>query len=307
MKSIFLHADDYALTKNTSKDIIDCIQQGSLDGISILDNMSSYEDCIELLEDSIPSFPFLPKLFIHINLVEGRSLSAADSDISKDGLLDTNWEKLFFLSYSPWRAKIKELLKKEICAQIEREIPDLNECIAVANEKHIPCKQNGICIDFHQHAHVIPVVWDALQEVIQEKEMPIEYIRSPKEPLSPFYKYHSPVFSYPPINFVKNRIVDLYSHDVDLYLERNKLPAMYMWGLMMSGKMDFKRIKQIFPAMKEYSRDNNRALVLLFHPGQMLKDEYNLEISLSAMRNFYLSENRHIEKEAVMLTKKELL
>ena len=37
-----IHADDYALTLNTSKDMLACMQAGRLDSISIVPNMSCF-------------------------------------------------------------------------------------------------------------------------------------------------------------------------------------------------------------------------------------------------------------------------
>ena len=42
-----IHADDYALTLNTSKDMLECMRAGKLDSISIVPNMLSFEPCME--------------------------------------------------------------------------------------------------------------------------------------------------------------------------------------------------------------------------------------------------------------------
>ena len=45
-----IHADDYALTLQTSQDMLSCMQKGQLDSISIVPNMSCFEACMELLD-----------------------------------------------------------------------------------------------------------------------------------------------------------------------------------------------------------------------------------------------------------------
>ena len=75
---LYIHADDYALTVHNSKQILDCVKQGSLDGISIINNMPHFERCMNMLKTEIPNLPFLPALSVHIDLVEGRSLSLQD-------------------------------------------------------------------------------------------------------------------------------------------------------------------------------------------------------------------------------------
>lgn len=78
MPNVDIHADDYALTVNTSKDMLSCMKKGQLDSISIVPNMSCFDECMELLYASIPSLPFLPKMSVHLDFVEGRSLAGAE-------------------------------------------------------------------------------------------------------------------------------------------------------------------------------------------------------------------------------------
>ena len=75
----------------------------------------------------------------------------------------------------------------------------------------------------------------------------------------------------------------------------------------MSGKMDMDRIRKLYPKMVEVADRNNRRLEILFHPGLTLEEEKCSEIAEDALKDFYLSENRHIEKNAVMNIKKELV
>ena len=49
MLEIDIHADDYALTVNTSKDMLECMKAGRLDSISILPNMSCMKQSLTFL------------------------------------------------------------------------------------------------------------------------------------------------------------------------------------------------------------------------------------------------------------------
>ena len=68
----------------------------------------------------------------------------------------------------------------------------------------------------------------------------------------------------------------------------------------MSGHMDYARIRKLYEAMSRKAEQNNRVLEILFHPGLTLPDEVSDELGASAAEDFYLSANRHVEKEAVM-------
>ena len=289
-----IHADDYAYSLNTSRDILDCIKTGNLNSISIICNTVHFEESMELLYKSIPSFKYLPLMSVHLNFPEGFGVS---------DLLPISWGKLFLKSYSFSKRETKDMLKQEIKYQIDRTQEAIEKCIDIAIENNIPVYQRGIRIDSHIHTHLIPVVWDALIETIDEERYHVEYIRNPKEPIFPFLKQISLLSSYGIVNFIKNRILMFYSKKADDYCNSHKIDKMYMWGLMMSSHMDYDRIKKIYPDFLEYARKRGRRLVLLFHPGQASKDEYSKEMDENYFRDANLSENRRIEKDSVLRIK----
>ena len=55
-----------------------------------------------------------------------------------------------------------------------------------------------------------------------------------------------------------------------------------------------------YDQMLEISKNDNRNLEILFHPGRALKDEYSLEMNKDYFNNFNSSDNREIENDAVM-------
>ncbi len=300
-----IHADDYALTFNTSKDMLDCMKAGKLDSISIVPNMPCLEQCMELLYQAIPELPFLPLMSVHLDFVEGSCLSDAGTvpllADPKSRLMKLSWGKLFLLSYFPWkRAKAKKQLKREIKEQIAKVQSKVDKCMEIAKTHLVPCAQCGLRIDSHQHAHMIPVVWEAIIESVEEEQYSLEYIRNSKEALSPFLRKLSLWKTYRPVNIVKNRLLSLYSHKVDKYQRQHNMERMYLWGLVMSGHMDLHRIRVLVPGLAAEAQKKNRTLEILFHPGLALPDEVSAGLGDEAAKKFYLSENRHIEKEAVM-------
>ncbi|MCM1121606.1 MAG: ChbG/HpnK family deacetylase [Eubacterium sp.] len=304
MFQIDIHADDYALTVNTSKDMLSCMEKGQLDSISIVPNMSCFDECVELLYASIPSLPFLPKMSVHLDFVEGRCL-AGDGQApllagTGSGVMRLSWGGVFSLSYLPWkRHAAKEQLKKEIKAQIERVQAVTVHAMEIAKEHGIACAQRGLRIDSHQHAHMIPVVWDALTEVIAEEQYRVEYIRNSKEMLNAFLAEVSLWKTYRPVNFVKNRLLAFYSYKADRYAKAHHMEQMYLWGLIMSGHMDYDRIVRLYPKISRKAEHDNRTLEILFHPGLTLPGEVSEEIGEEAARDFYLRDDRHVEMEAV--------
>ncbi|MDE6389677.1 MAG: ChbG/HpnK family deacetylase [Lachnospiraceae bacterium] len=304
MAGIDIHADDYALTVNTSEDMLSCMKRGQLDSISIVPNMSCFDECMELLYASIPSLPFLPKMSVHLDFVEGRSLSGTEQvpllTADESGLMGLSWGGVFLLSYLPWkRHAAKEQLKIEIKAQIDRVQASVIHAMNLAKEHGIGCTQHGIRIDSHQHAHMIPVVWEALTEVIAKERYEVEYIRNSKEMMGAFLSEVSLWKTYRPINFVKNRLLSFYSYRADRYAKAHHMEQMYLWGLVMSGHMDYDRIVRLYPKIVKKAEQDGRVLEILFHPGLTLPEEVTQEIGEEAAKDFYLRDDRHVEMEAV--------
>lgn len=295
--TIDIHADDYALSPNTSREMLELMHDGILDSISIIPNMTCFDECMDMLKCQIPDLPFLPKMSVHLNLVEGLRLSGSDNT-HETPLIQSTWKSLFLASYDPMhRNTVKNQLRSEISAQIKRVQPLIDECIRIAISADIPCAQARIRIDSHQHTHMIPVVWDALCECLEADHLEPEYIRNSKEPLTPFLKKPSLIPSYGFANPIKNRILSFYSARPDRWAEKNGADKMYLWGLMMSGRMDAERIKTLYPLVTSTARQDRRSLEVLFHPGQMLAEEATNEVAKAAADDFYLSDNRSAEKK----------
>lgn len=305
MYRLDIHADDYALTLHTSQDMLECMKAGKLHSISIVPNMTCFQECMGLLHEAIPALPFLPVMSVHMDFVEGKCLAGAkevpllakaDSDY-----IGLSWGGLFKLSYLPWkRGAAKAQLKKEIKAQITEVQKEVDYCIELARKNNIPCAQKGLRIDSHQHAHMIPVVWEAMTEVIEEENYEVEYIRNSKEVLGAFVSEVSLWKTYRPINFVKNRLLSFYSYKADRYAQEHSMEQMYLWGLIMSGHMDYDRIDKLFPKVAAKAKKDGRVLEILFHPGITLPEEVTEEIGEESAKDFYLLPDRHIEKEAVL-------
>lgn len=294
--TIDIHADDYALTVNTSKEMLECMREGKLDSISVVPNTSCFDECMEELYSAIPSMPFLPCMSVHINLVEGLSLT----DSGFGPYLGFSWGQLFKYSYTlPESSSLRLGIKKEIAAQIEKCMPAIEKCIKIAKENGVKCSQKGLRIDSHQHTHHLPIVWKSIISVIDENNYDVEYIRCSREPLFVFLSAPGLYTSYRPVNAVKNVILAMYAGKIDRYCEKKGLNKMYLWGLLMSGHMDRSRIDRLKKAMEKKAQAGGRDLEILFHPGRALPDEINNEINPEAAKEFYLSSNRSVEKDAL--------
>ena len=273
---IDIHADDFGESVHASRDILECLKDGKLNSISVLANMSCFEECVRLYREAQEEFPWQPAISVHVNLVDEK------------GHFQISWEKLFFVSYLPSRNRFKKQLKKEIELQIKA-------VAGVFSELNL----QELRIDSHQHTHMIPVVAEALFEVLEEQGWKASYIRDAKEPFFVFLQKTSLYKTYRPVNFVKNILLNYCSALLQKRFRNAGMKPMYLWGLIMSGHMDEERIWQLLPNMEKKAEHNGRMLEILFHPGQVLREEISDEFSQEDAIAFHVSPDRSVEKQAV--------
>lgn len=196
---------------------------------------------------------------------------------------------MFLWSYCPWKyPTIKRELKLEIKAQMEKFLQYFGN--------NIPLRFDG-----HQHTQMILLVYRALLEVIREENYSVEYIRVTKEPIRPFIQEKSLWKTYSLINWIKNLLLNFLA----LFIEKKVRKVtgqkpMFLWGVLLSGRMDKKRVNRLLSAMKKQADKRGRMLEILFHPGSTQEKELKEEFNSADANRFYLSDGRKEEYKSVM-------
>lgn len=315
MTKVFVHADDFGVTMEQSKSIIECSQKGALNSISIIMNspyaISAYN---ELVRDAGLSDKI--RAVIHLNFVEGKpcvlSVSQASDETTFEdssanhnplslltdsrGMFNCTYGKILkasFLSSKSLRAKYKEQFKIEIAAQL------------AAGSKLLDTKT--LSIDSHQHYHMIPVVYEALMEVVTENDYKIDYLRVPVDPATPIWSTPSLLFKMPLVNFVKWSLLKILSARCKSLENRyfssispiHQVPVFFGMPFtcqMQKGLVDNRLFKKYLKIAQRSGRD----LELMFHPGAVYSSSDLLDSSQVDLVEFYLSDNRQAEKDVIM-------
>lgn len=287
---LIVHADDYAVSWNASKNIAALIAEGKLNSTSVIPNMSCYEESVALLRDVLSEKKSKVELAIHINLMEGHCVAPeADESllVDSEGYFRLSWGDLLLASFRrKGRKELKQQLRIEILAQIRKIQTDLSEITSFR-------------IDSHQHTHMIPVVWDSLIEVLRENEFPVSCIRIPDEPLSPYFKEPSLWLSYGMINGVKNILLHFLSMRAGRIAPDFFYCRMKFWGLLMTGCMDEKRVSRLIPHFRQYSEEKKVDIEMVFHPGTTLPEEIGREYTKQGFIEDHLSANRKVEYDTI--------
>lgn len=281
------HADDYGLFTAQSKRILQCKETGALNGISIIPNGDELADCLSLLPDTGLS------LTVHLNLMQGHCL-AEPSSVSlltdQNGVFSVGFCELLFCSLFGKRDVYKRQLKRELSAQIHALLP-------VFEKRGLPLR-----IDGHAHWHMIPVVFDALMEVIRDEKIPVSYIRIPAEPASVYMKNFFRILPFPPINIIKSILLSILAQ-INRHRWKEMLGHMeehIFLGVLLSGCFDLRRMKAVLPDAESMAEKLCRGLELLVHPGAVLEAEDIARVTSENDRRFFTSSARQAESEALM-------
>lgn len=279
---IDFHADDYALFPAQSRRILDCYHHGVLTGVSVLTNSPYLEECMRLLKETAPDL----LLTVHLNYYEGKALSEHEQVsllTDADNVFNVSFTTLVLASYLPhMRKKYYPQVKAEIKAQTEALIPWL--------------QGQKLRLDGHGHYHMIPMVFDALAELIREEGWEVEYIRLPYEDRAMYRRLKSRLTGFRWINLVKVLIMNHFvRRNRARYPDLLAQPETAFSGIMYSGNM---RYENASPIYHEITKKTDNAEIL-FHPGDVREDEDLPGITNADDRVFLTAEGRRLEFEAL--------
>lgn len=283
--NITFHADDYGISLKQSKVILDCCLNGKLNSLSVLPNSPKLKSTI----DELVKYRNKIKIGFHLNLVEGLCCSNPkylNLLVDEKGYFKLSFEKLLFMSFSKYRKELKQQIYIELKSQIlklKSEMPFLN----------------SIRIDSHQHFHMIPIVFDALLEVISDQKLNIEYIRFPKEPILPFLKTPKLYLHYNPINWIKNILLNVLASINIKKIKSSKIKYSIFFGLVFTGNMDKQYVSKLLPSFIKIADKKGLDLEVLFHPGYINNNSDFLDIRKKGFVNFYTSNGRINEKNTL--------
>jgi predicted glycoside hydrolase/deacetylase ChbG (UPF0249 family) len=279
---IYISADDYGLCNEMSAHIQKCIDAGVLDKVSVFPNF----DKVDLL--NIVNKKNI-RISLHLNLVEGKCMANADEInliADKNGDFKHTFCGLF---------KLNLLHTKKLEAQAYKEIKS-----QVLYWKSILPKGSPFCIDSHQHIHMIPAIFRALNKVLIDEEIKITYMRIPAEPIMPYIKTPSLYFTYKSINIIKQWLLKFLWLMNNSQTQKYNIPTSLFCGILFSGKMDEKRVNKVLPKYKKLAEKDGRDIEVLFHPGYMNMSEADADCKNIVFKEFYLSHDRKAEFDSVM-------
>ena len=286
MIKIEFHADDYGLFPTQSHRILDCHRNGNLNGISVMTNSAHLAECMS----DMHLFSEEVAVSVHLNLIEGRSLSGVPLLTDEAGNLSGSFGKLLLRSYLPGRNRYRQQLKQELSAQIG-EI-----------RKYFP-EGTPVRLDGHAHYHMIPVVFDAMMDVIREENLPVSYIRIPREYLRIYLPHLKNLQEFSPINIVKVMILNFLSLRAEIRYGKilKNLEKKLFMGVFLSGRMYYENVIHLLPGALALAEKLGMGLEILGHPGGVFEQEDIARITAPEDAAFLTNDLRNREKSLFLI------
>lgn len=281
--SVEYHADDYGLFPAQSRRILDCSDHGVLNAVSVMTNGPHLAACMEAFG------PYKDRLAaaVHLNFMEGRAFCPGILT-DQAGNFHVTFGALLLHSFLPARRKYRAALREEIRAQIHALLPYLGG--------------RPLRIDGHAHYHMLPVVFDALMDIIQEENLSVSYIRVPKDPVRLYLRHWKELDGFRPINLVKVLILDLlaWRNEWKYRAFFDGLERRVFLGVLFSGNMCYENVSAVLPEAEALAARKGWGVEVLAHPGGVHEPEDVQELTHPDDRAFLTSGSR--EREAAMFS-----
>lgn len=236
-KKFILNADDFGMSKELNRAVLEGHNNGFLSSASICANGEAFSAAIN---DILPECPNLG-LGVHLNIIEGKSLTKCPLLTDSDNNFNKGY--LYFILNSHNTEFLKQV-ELEFRAQIEK-------ILQYTKVDHI---------DSHVHTHAIPKIFELVCRLASEYNIPV--VRTQYEQLYfvPTLKKHFN-FSYP-INLIKIMLLNTFTRINKNTLKNYKLLTNdFIIGVGYTGMMNSETIEYGLRAL-----DDNCIAEALIHP-----------------------------------------
>ena len=256
-KRFILNADDFGMTKEYNRAVLEGFNNGILTSASLCANGSAFSAAVN---DILPECAGLG-LGVHLNIIEGKSLTGCNLLTDKHGDFNKGY---FFYILNTNNKNVLPQIEKELRAQIEK-------VKKYTNIDHI---------DSHVHTHAIPPIFELVCKLAEEYNIPC--IRTQHEhfyTVSSFKKHIG--LSYP-LNLIKIVLLNLFTAKNKTVLKKFNLKTNnYIIGVGYTGMMDSDTVRAGLEALPE----TDCIAEALIHPccyvDKVIKNSHTREFSIT--------------------------
>ena len=277
---IYSHADDAGISRNATSRIIQCWEQGYIDGFSIIAN----EQCYDIIRKSLEALPHKEaNISVHLNLTDGKCLSPTSVSTTladAGGKFKLTFFKAFLATCCGRRERKK--LSALIYSEWERQILSVKEMLG---------ERVVFAIDTHNYIHLMPLYYKEFLKLADKYE--IKHLRITGE----FFHYGS-FADFFRFRFWRNVIklivvkFLLFRTNAKELVRRQKSET--ITGVLFSGYM---QPENVCAFLQKAELNGIGSVEIIYHPGKVLKEEVVESVSSRSASAFFTSKWRDVEFE----------
>lgn len=260
-KKFILNADDFGMSKAYNRAVLDGYHNGFLSSASLCANGKAFNAAVN---EIIPECPNLG-IGVHLNIIEGRSLTKSKLLTNKRGKFNQSYLSLILKSND---SVFLEQVEYEFRTQIE----------TVMNYTKVDH------LDSHVHTHAIPNIFKITAKLAKEYNIP--YIRTQHEEIYfvPSVKKHLNL-KYPP-NILKILLLNNFTaQNIKVLKEYGLKTNDYLIGVGYTGLMDNMTVEYGLKALEE-----DCVAEALIHPCHYANPTRNQHY-----KEFLITQNKELE------------
>ena len=279
---ILVRADDFGLSEGITTNILDAVDHGVVTSVSTIANGPGFEHAMHEYRKRRGL-----QLAVHLNLMEGRPLVAADQLpdlVDGQGYLRHSFQSLYLAHLRANRVG-RERLRRQVSAELRAQLERVAGCFE---------PQRRLRVDSHLHVHMIPFVFDVLMEL--HDELRFEYVRCLAEPFFFAFNGVGSVRNYAGLNLAKHAVLNA--------MARRALPRLnargiahcrHFIGVLFTGNMCHQAVSAALDRLAD-QRPAGELIEILLHPGGAARGEEWIWDRKPSFRSVYFSHWRALER-----------
>ena len=248
MRQLIVNADDFGLTEQVSRGILDAHREGIVTSTTLMANGGAFDAAVSMARRE-----YHLAIGVHLNLTEGLPVSPAaniSTLVNRQGRLHLNPRRL-----------LQGIMTRQVnLAEVEMEL--WRQITKVLGAGILPTHLDG-----HKHVHILPGVGDIVIRLAQEFSIPS--IRCPSEavPRIPAPLPSRSSWTAAAKQYLVGRTVSVFARRFQEKLAKARLlSSAHFYGLSQTGFLDAPSIQDILERLPEGVSE------LMCHPGYLDAD-----------------------------------
>ena len=228
---IIINADDLGFSPQVNSAILRCAEQGTVTAASVMVNMPFAEDALRQVQRRMPQL----SLALHFTLTSGKPVNSPRDIpllVDADGFF-----RLGFLGL--WKALTTSKEKTVLLQQIQTELSAQLHQMDQLSEKY---QSRFDHLDSHQHVHVLPGIWELLQQEAEQRRLSL---RVPHERWGTLTRLCRRGWKWFPQGLLKRAILNR--------CLRNVPQQIGYFGILETGRMDASALRWIIQSVGQCS------------------------------------------------------